>query len=242
VGSLKEEIMHLQTLQSVDLRIVELNRAAKESSEEVVKRQTDIEERKIAIDEMQTRLAAIEQRRRELEAQIEDELARIKDRQAKLMNVQTNREYQSLLRETEDAKKANKQREEEVMRIMEEVETLKTRMAEEKNLYEAKEKLLAEDQQEADQKASDVRSQIEAIEKERAQKAASISVALLKKYDQLREKRNGLAVVGVKNGVCFGCHMNIPPQMFNDLMRNDRLLFCPSCHRIIYHASEGQGA
>lgn len=242
MGALKEEILNLQTLQAVDLRIIELTQAIQKSNEEVVNRQADIEERKTAIDAMQSRLEVLEQRHRELEALIEDDVARIKDRQAKLMNVQTNREYQSLLRETEDAKKGNKQREEEVMKVMEEVETLKGRMAEETNVCEAKEKLLAEEQQEVDKNASKVRAQIGDIEKEREQKASSIPTAILKKYDQLREKRNGIAVVGVKNGVCFGCHMNIPPQMYNDLMRNDRLLFCPSCHRIIYHAFEGQDA
>ncbi len=41
-------------------------------------------------------------------------------------------------------------------------------------------------------------------------------------------------VQGVTDAVCQGCHMNIPPQMYNELQREDSLKMCPSCERIIY--------
>ena len=50
----------------------------------------------------------------------------------------------------------------------------------------------------------------------------------------LREKRNGIAVSTAKNGVCLGCFMNIPPQLFIEVTKNRQLIQCPSCGRILY--------
>ena len=55
------------------------------------------------------------------------------------------------------------------------------------------------------------------------------------KYDILRNRRNGLAIVNVLDGVCQGCFMNLPPQQYNMLLRGDKLLDCPSCQRMIYY-------
>jgi predicted nucleic acid-binding Zn-ribbon protein len=44
----------------------------------------------------------------------------------------------------------------------------------------------------------------------------------------------GLAVVPVKDAVCHGCNVNLPPQLYNELFRCDSLRFCPNCQRIIY--------
>ena len=57
---------------------------------------------------------------------------------------------------------------------------------------------------------------------------------LMKKYEIIKKRKNGLAVVAVLKGVCSGCHLNIPPQMYNELLKSDHILSCPNCNRIIY--------
>jgi predicted nucleic acid-binding Zn-ribbon protein len=50
----------------------------------------------------------------------------------------------------------------------------------------------------------------------------------------LKEKRNGIAIVLVKNEGCQGCYVNIPPQMYNEVQKNNEIILCPNCHRILY--------
>lgn len=235
---LKEDITQLRALQAIDLQIIDLDNEMAAGNADLDKRQTTIEERKVTITELEEKIAANESRRRELEAELEDELARIKDRQTKLMNVQTNREYQSLLKETEDGKKANKQREDDIVQLMEQVENYKSKLEEETNVCKSEEKLLGQETKKIEKQAAEVTKKREKIEKQRTTKAKKISDNILKKYDMLREKRNGIAVVGVTNGVCYGCHMNIPPQLYNDLLKDERLLACPTCNRIMFNLEE----
>ncbi len=231
---MKEDIIQLRALQAIDLRIGRLEDEMVAEKAELEKRKSKTEEYKAAIAKLEEKMAANETRRRELEAELDDELARIKDRQTKLMNVQTNREYQSLLKETEEAKKANKRREEEIVLLMGQHETYKNSIEEQTNLCKGEEKLLAEDEKKVAKHAADLSKQKDSIAKERAAKVKEVPESLLKKYDMLREKRNGIAVVGVNNGVCHGCYMNIPPQLYNELLKDDKLLSCPTCHRIMY--------
>lgn len=232
---MKEEINQLKELQDIDLRISKLDAEIAAGTAGIDKRREGIEAHQATIAMLQEKIAANEQRRRELEAEVEDENARIKDRQGKLMNVQTNREYQSLLKETEDAKRANKEREEAIVQLMEQAEGFNEKITEATNLCSAEEKLLAEEVETVDKQASKLETEKDKIIKSRDSMAKNVNDSLLKKYNLLRSKRNGIAVVGVTGGVCHGCFMNIPPQLFNDLLKEDKMLACPTCNRIMYH-------
>lgn len=232
---MNEEIRQLTELQLIDLQIAKLDEEIDAGNAEIEALRKALEERKGSILKLQEKIEAAEVRRRELEAEHANELSRIKDRQSKMMQVQTNREYQSLLKEIEDGKKANKAKEDEIIQLMEKMEALKTSIEEQTELCKEEENLLATEAKKVDGQAADLNEQKAQIEKERVDKIEQFSPNLLKKYNMLRERRNGRAVVGVINGVCQGCFMNIPPQQYNDLLRGDKMLFCPTCQRIIYH-------
>ncbi len=235
---MNEDIKQLTDLQVIDLQIAGLDEEIEAGQAEVDKLLSTIEERRASIEELQAKIEAAEARQRELEAEQEDELGRIKDRQSKLMQVQTNREYHSLLKEIEDAKKANKDREEETVQLMEQVESLTIIMDEQKGVSQGDDKQLAQETKKVNGEAAKLNNKKNVFAKKRGTMVKKVSSSLLKKYDMLRERRNGRAVVGVVNGVCQGCFMNIPPQQFNDLLKGDKMLFCPTCNRILHHQPE----
>jgi len=235
---LKANISHLRELQAIDQKISTLDKGISAGSVEIDSRRSSLDGHKETLVKLAEKIAANEQRRRELEAELEDEGVKIKDRQAKLMNVQTNREYQSILKETEDGKKANALREEAVVQLMEQIEALTAQIEEETKICAEDEKMLAEDVAAVEKKISQFNAEKNKILKTRESKASAVSASLLKKYTAIRDKRNGVAIVPVTGGVCRGCFMNIPPQLYNDLMKEDKLISCPTCHRIMFHETE----
>jgi predicted nucleic acid-binding Zn-ribbon protein len=68
----------------------------------------------------------------------------------------------------------------------------------------------------------------------RAELMQSIDSQLIVKYEQIKAWSGGIAVALVNNATCAECHLSIPPQMYNELQRQDALKFCPNCQRIIY--------
>jgi predicted nucleic acid-binding Zn-ribbon protein len=152
--------------------------------------------------------------------------------------VQTNREYQSLLKEIEDGKKAVKEKEEEIVSLMETSEANGKIMAEQENLTGDEKKALKKESTKAKKNASVIEKKKARIVTKRNKMAKDINTAALRKYDLLRTRRNGKAVVGVANGVCQGCFMSIPPQHFNNILKGDRILNCPTCQRILFYEPE----
>ena len=235
---MKATISHLRELQAIDLKISTLDKEIAANSAEIDNRRASLDGHKETLGQLSAKIAANEQRRRELEAELQEEQSRINDRQTKLMNVQTNREYQSILKETEDGKKVNKQREDAVVLLMEQIEALTAQIEEETKICDEDEKMLAEDIAALEKKTSQSTTEKNKILKTRESKASAVAATLLKKYTSIRDKRNGLAIVPVTGGVCRGCFMNIPPQLYNDLMKEDKLISCPTCHRIMFHQPE----
>jgi predicted nucleic acid-binding Zn-ribbon protein len=76
--------------------------------------------------------------------------------------------------------------------------------------------------------------ELHALQHERLGVSQVVDMGLLKRYDTLRKRKGGIAVSPVVQGVCQTCHLRIPPQEFNELIRGDALMTCPNCTRIIY--------
>ena len=48
-------------------------------------------------------------------------------------------------------------------------------------------------------------------------------------------KRNGVAMAEARDGICTICHVRLRPQVFNTVLRNDAILQCDHCNRILYY-------
>ena len=48
----------------------------------------------------------------------------------------------------------------------------------------------------------------------------NIPADILRKYEQIKNAARGVAVVSVWKEVCDGCHMSIPPQLYNELQKS----------------------
>jgi len=108
-------------------------------------------------------------------------------------------------------------------------------------LHEREEELKTLEQAWNEQKSS-LEAQVAELDKQVAETAsgrqsiaAQLNGDLIGRYEMIFRARGGTAVVGVTDGICQGCYMNIPPQLSNEIRKNERLNLCPSCHRILYY-------
>ncbi len=233
---MNEDITQLVAIQAIDLEIDKIDSAVKAEQTRLDERISALAKRETTINDLQGKITAFEMENRTLEDEVADKMSHVRERQSKMMQVQTGREQTALLKEIEDAKKNVKENEEKMITLMEDTEKLKAQSEEEQNLLKGEKKLVAEE-------TENVRGNIEKINKgkkakvaDRSRQAKKIKNNTLRKYNTLRDRRNGLAVVNVVSGVCQGCFMAIPPQKFNMLLRGDVMFDCPTCQRIMYYA------
>ncbi|BDD89251.1 zinc ribbon domain-containing protein [Desulfofustis limnaeus] len=237
---MNEIIEQLVELQEIDLKIDQIDNDIKAEQEELDQRIAELEQRQNRIGEQEARITELEKERRTLEDEMTDKIAHVKERQSKMMQVQTSREQTALLKEIEDAKKNAKENEDKIVAIMEEVERLNASMTEEKNLLKAEKELLTEAREKVSGAIDDLNKGKKTKLNRREKQAEAINGSMIRKYELLRSRRSGLAIVNVLQGVCQGCFMNLPPQQFNRLLRGDQILECPSCQRLLYHQRQDE--
>jgi predicted nucleic acid-binding Zn-ribbon protein len=230
----KEQIDLLVLLQEKDQTLDQLKQQIRQGPEQIRELEGQIETLEKDFECEKGRIKELRKWQRQQEAEVEDGAAQINKAEGRLLAIKSNKEYQALLIEIENAGKVKAKKEDEILHCMEEIERLnKAHKDKDKSLavnresFE-KEKLAIKNKVSRDQK------QLCELEKRRADRAKTIRPEILSKYEQLRERGGDLAVVLVENTTCSGCHLNIPAQMYNELQRMDSLKLCPHCNRIIY--------
>ncbi len=235
---MEKSIDRLAALQDVDCQLREKSELLQALEREVAE-----EENQLLLQRERTRVAqaerdALDARRRELETHLEDEELKMKDRRMRLNRVRNEKELQALRREIEVGKEANQQTEEELLRIFESLEGLNATAREAEDVLRKLETEGAQKVAERETRMSGLRTELEGQREARNRMAATLDTGLRQKYEQIFERRGGTAVVEVRNGTCLGCHMNLPPQFFNELQRTREVRLCPSCHRILFWRPE----
>jgi predicted nucleic acid-binding Zn-ribbon protein len=88
----------------------------------------------------------------------------------------------------------------------------------------------------------ELKAAAERMAAERATLVAAIDKHLLAVYDGVAKKRNGIAVAEARDGVCGICHVRLRPQVFNTVLKNEQILQCDYCNRILYHTPKAAAA
>lgn len=231
---MEAQIKLLIGLQDCDVRIRGIE---KKKEEGPVKIQGLVDQLKVLeekAEEELNRLEAYKRDRRGAEREIEVLEGRIQKSNSKLDNIKSNKEYKAALKEIDDLKREKSLLEDKVLEIMEEIEGLEARCAASRAGKEEFRERVAKDREEILGELRALEGALEVLEQDRARFREAVDGELLKRYDSLRRQKRGLAVSPVIKGVCQTCHMGIPPQKFNELIRGDGLMACTNCSRIIY--------
>ena len=168
------------------------------------------------------------------QSDVEMNLSRLKKSQERLASIKTNKEYQSLLKGIEDIKIRNSQIEDQMLECLEQMEDIERVLADRNNEHEKLFEQVNKEKQIIAHETEKNNKRLAELDIEWKKFSGKIDPQFLKTYLMVRDKAGEIAVAPVKDAVCCGCNMNIPPQMYNDLQRCDSLKFCPSCQRIIY--------
>ena len=217
-------IQNERKILSVPKRIKEIETSLQELTDRVARGTGVVEE--------------LEKERRKKEKEIETEKEKVKKFESKLYEVKTNKEYQALLKEIESVKEGNDKTEEEVLVLMEKIEELKKDLEGASAELKKKEAEAAVERKKLNEELRSVDEVVSDLRKTRDALLGLVDSDLKTTYTTLLERRDGLAVVNVKNGVCLGCFMNIPPQLFIEATKNRQVILCPSCNRIFYFIDE----
>ena len=232
--NIQAQIEILVELQRVEMKIREADRQIDALAGAAEALDQAAGEKEGLVDDAQNVLAALKKGYRELESESKINAQMIVKSNEKLRSVKTNKEYQSILKEIEEIRKRNSAIED---RMLEELERIEAQEAAVNDAVEQHKGFLATSEAEKAalvEKAARQRQAVDAMRAEGDEIRTQADEKTIAVLEDVKTKVRGMSVVPVQQSVCMGCHMNIPPQLFNELLRFDELRFCPHCNRIIY--------
>lgn len=233
-NEIKETLTTLAALQFAENQIQVIERELTDVDARVNALNCQISEFETRLTESRKDLESLKKSYRDGESEVRSTESRIEQSNSKLRSVKTNKEYQSMLKEIDELKAKRSSIEDGMLETLERIErgeaSIKTMEAD-----------FADLSAEIKEKASEIMSNAEVrrIEREEAWEErdaifGKLDTKLQAMYVKVRDKSGGIGVAAVEDGVCQVCRMNIPPQLFIELMRMDQLIQCPSCQRLVY--------
>jgi uncharacterized protein len=231
---LKEKIRLLITLQDFDVRMGVISAQKEEGPQKIRRLEQRLTDVETALTEQTSQLDGLTRERRETDQKIEEAENKIKKADIKLSNIKSNKEYHAALKEIDELKKAKYLLEEKAIEIMEKLEVLEKECRTSKGQAEEMRRQFETVREAVARSLGALDQELDTLQQDRMEVSQGVDTGLLKRYDMLRERKGGIAVSPVVQGVCQTCHIKIPPQEFNELIRGDKLMACPNCTRIIY--------
>jgi len=230
----KDMLDRLVSLQETDEKIVAFQREEEELPREIQEREKSVELLEDERDQIQTSLSELEKQISDLNIELEEVKEHQRRCQARALAVKTQREYQAVQRESEIAKKRRGELDAQIKEFLEEKKIIEDSSLEVESRIGDQTKTLKKERSETDNRLKKIQGERENLEKTREVEASLIDPVLLGKYQKVFQRYRGKGVVRVSGGVCNGCFMTIPPQLYNQVLAQGGVHQCPNCGRIIY--------
>jgi predicted nucleic acid-binding Zn-ribbon protein len=233
VVAVRDQLQVLLQLQTSDVKVRELDAAAKQLPAKLDPLRRDLAKLQSMIDAERTKLAEAETWRKSQQESVDRERDALKSAQGKVQSSRNSKEWSAASREVENKRKAISDREAEIKKMTEATgQTTAQLEARDKDVGALRAELSSSEAAMADQVKS-LEDQLAEAKTVRDAARAQVDKQWLKMYDSLVTKR-GYAVAPVVKGVCQGCHMALPPQLNNILARLESIETCPRCGRLVY--------
>jgi predicted nucleic acid-binding Zn-ribbon protein len=237
----KEEVTLMIHLQELDTEIVSLRREKVEIPARITELNGEISRLSDALAHEKERFSTLEKEKRSKEIGLKEEEERLANSEKKLSEVKTNKEYQAAQKEIEEHRIQNSLIEEQILVVMDQLDALKGEIAQKEAELADKTKTTGVDIEELSARALTIEDQVVKKEGARNGLVKGMSPSYLSTYERLlRTFQNEPVLVRVRRGVCLGCYMNLPPQFFNELLRDRDIKTCPNCARLIYLEEEAE--
>jgi predicted nucleic acid-binding Zn-ribbon protein len=181
------------------------------------------------------RLTENQNGRRAIEKDVALHQSRLSKYREQAMAVKTNQEYHAVQKEIGFAEGEIKTIEDKVLELMVAADDLTAMVKRAEAELASEQKAVEADRREMAGEVTTMKSSLERIAVERAEVVRGLKPQVLAIFELVLGRRNGVAVAQARDGICTVCHVRLRPQVFNSILRNDQIIQCDSCQRILYH-------
>jgi predicted nucleic acid-binding Zn-ribbon protein len=172
---------------------------------------------------------------------------------AQLATVKTSREYEAINKQIEQVKGRIAQAEEQGLALLNRDEAVESAASIAKAEYEKYAAFAANEKERIREQFNTKKARLAEVEAAKAARMKDVSAEMIATYERINRRHPGSAIVPVRSaheepgtkksktagkdavrpGACGGCHFGLLPDVLVQVRRDDRIVFCPNCGRIL---------
>jgi len=235
MSELMKNLAKLYELQLIDNEIIEglrRLRRLEDTDTETKRKFVEATESKNKVDE---EMNPIKQRAAEIKDENTQYLEKKKNCEDRLFNADTDpRDLQYLQKEREQVINLMKKNEDELVRLMVQLDTSELKKNEFDEKIKELEPLYNKEMEERKSEIETLRARVQELKQQRQVFRSFEDKTLLAKYMDLQKSHDGVAIATVNDGVCDGCFVEVPKSTLQKIEDSAQIVTCQRCGRILY--------
>lgn len=228
------DLERLMALQKLDSAIHADERKLADEPARLKNIESRIEQARQAVAKAKDATALNQTARRDIEKELavhQGRLSKYKDQSAA---VKTNQEFHAIQHEMTFAQNEIRAQEDRMLERMMEADDLArtakaadTELASVLKAADDEKKVIAQEHAAAQAALAQLRADRTAL-------VSTITPSVLSTFELVSKRRNGIGIAEARDGICTICHVRMRPQVFLIVRRNEEVVQCDSCQRIMY--------
>ena len=158
-------------------------------------------------------------------------ILKLREQQA---TIKTNEQYRAINNEVAGVEKQIREFEDREIVLMEETEGLRANVAHMEQRLKQEDAVVSSDRGQLEDRLKAIQQEIDRLKGERGSLIQDVDVDWLSRYERTFKHHPDFAIVPVEQAACGGCHMKLPPQVVQNVKRNQAMVCCSFCGRILY--------
>ena len=230
------EISRLIALQKLDSDAQDAERRLASEPERRLALEATLETARQHMAAARDRVADNQAARRAIEKDVAMHQGRLSKFREQAMAVKTNQEYQAIQHEIAFAQTEIKALEDKILELMLEADECASAAKRAELQLAADQKTVERDKAALTAECTELQSLVERLRLERRGLVGAIDPSVMATFEMVSRRRHGVAVAEARDGICTICHVRLRPQVFNSVLRNEQVIQCDSCLRILFSA------
>ena len=231
-------IEKLLILQDRDRKILRVRNELAHVDPERNSLQTKAAQTLAALNAAKLRVNQLESERKRLELEVESLKQKIEKYSLQQFQTKKNDEFKALGHEIDGCKAVIVKLEDQQLELMEQIETAQKEVASTQQSNHSAREVVESQLSGLTEREGSLKKELTELEANRGQLAAVVDDEVLSRYERLLRYKGENVVVGIEHGVCGGCHMKFPLQLVLSCKREEELVTCPNCGRILYYTRD----
>jgi len=232
---MSRDIELIVKVQGLDIKAADLRKEISALPEQVARIEKALEIHQRKLDADKAMLAANQKERRQADLEIQAQQQKISKLRDQMLSAKTNEQYRAFQVEIEYCETEIRRHEDRVIELMAASEPLEANVKAAEVALKTEKAEVERQKQEARERTAADQKALEEVLARRKALIAQVSPQLAAAYEKLNKRYKGVVMSDGTKGRCSVCHMEIRPQLAQELRKGDRICTCESCNRILFY-------